>query len=74
MAAITIVPVDNNNNTDNITIIIDTCYIVVFILGKYITYILEYITYHLPVPVIKDDDDTDDDDDEEKVEEMEEEL
>ncbi len=74
MAAIAAVPTDNDNDIDNTTATINTCYTAVFVFGECIVYTLEYIICRLPVPVIEDNDDTDDNDDEKEVEEMEEEL
>ncbi len=74
MAAVTAIPIDNDNNADNIVVTTNICYVAAFAFGKCIAHIFEYIAYRLPIPMMENNDNTDNNDNEEEVEEMEKEL
>ncbi len=74
MAAVAVVSVANDNDTDNVAIIADIYYTATFAFGKYIACILECIVCCLLALMMENDNNIDNDNDEEEMEEMEEEL
>ncbi len=74
MAVIVIASVINDDNIDNVTAIANIYYIIIFVFGKCIICIFEYIAYCLLAPMMKDNNDIDNNNDKEEMEEMKEEL